>query len=355
MVYEFSVPMPFSEWQIKKISEINQRLSESKITSLYNCLPANCEESTGFEQGRVSVEKFTLHDYLKVAESSINNGFKVVYLLNNPLYKIGENDDVEIKLQKIDRLINEFRKVGSIAFRVTNTHLLEYFAKNYPDIELYASTSQEFYSIKQYDNLFKLFPQVKNVIPSCDANKNFLFLKNFKKKYPNVNIELMVNEGCSAGCPMRNEHCISAANNLDLEFHEKCCPRDNMSFWLDVCKSNIIFPWEIKEYSAIGINHFKMPGRNSMDFFSGECLKTYYKYLLSIEKPKELENICFNKLIFRYSNWEIKDIDFQSIKKYLPKISHFKKQGHLCSSVCGVKCKYCYKCAEKLNNMFSVI
>ena len=31
---------------------------------------------------------------------------------------------------------------------------------------------------------------------------------------------------------------------------------------------------------------------------------------------------------------------------------HFKKYGHLCASRCGVECRYCYKCAEKIQKVF---
>ena len=31
---------------------------------------------------------------------------------------------------------------------------------------------------------------------------------------------------------------------------------------------------------------------------------------------------------------------------------HFKKYGHLCALICGVECKYCYKCAEKIQKVF---
>ena len=47
-----------------------------------------------------------------------------------------------------------------------------------------------------------------------------------------------------------------------------------------------------------------------------------------------------------------KQFDVKTYKKYLPDIKYFQKYGHLCASRCGVECRYCYKCAEKIQKVY---
>ena len=41
------------------------------------------------------------------------------------------------------------------------------------------------------------------------------------------------------------------------------------------------------------------------------------------------------------------------LKPYLPDIKYFIKNGDLCSSRCGINCKYCYKLSSKIQKIFN--
>ena len=51
-------------------------------------------------------------------------------------------------------------------------------------------------------------------------------------------------------------------------------------------------------------------------------------------------------------NETLNKITVKDFIKYMPKIKHFEKYGHLCQSRCGTECRYCYKCAEKIQKKF---
>ena len=106
------------------------------------------------------------------------------------------------QLDKLDKLINKLRSEDLRKLRISNIQLMGYIAKHYPDMELYASTSFEYTQVKQIKNLMTQFPQIKQIVPSHDVNKNFKFLKTIRKLYPNLNIEIMLNEGCIGDVPL---------------------------------------------------------------------------------------------------------------------------------------------------------
>lgn len=364
-MYYFTVPMPSEKEHIDELVKINDSVNKSKITGLYFALPSNSPDRSGFEQLRTICEKGAIpfHYWEEIINYSIDKGFDFVYLLNTPKSFLAESKSLDIQLKKLDTLLSKLKKIGCNKLRVSNSQLINYLIKNYNDFDIYASTSFEYTSMKQYENFLSIFPQIKELVPSYDVNKNFLLLENLQKKFPNINIELMVNEGCLSGCPLRTHHNISipyVKNELyskrsyeltDAFFLKTCSEKYKKNLFEEICKSNIIYPWEIESYSKYGINRFKLVGRNCLEFNKGSYLKNYSIYLKGIDNYSNIENENFISL--NHYLFDIKDFNYsiKDIRKYLPNINHFIKKGHLCSSICGVKCNYCYKCAEKIKNI----
>ncbi len=362
-MYQFSAPMPYTIEHINKLLDINKQIEKSKIRTLYFALPSNCSDCTGFEQSRFITRNNTDFNYWKqLILHSCNKGFEFIYLLNSPKIYNPENDNINERLEKLDSLLNKLLNIGCNKVRVCNPQLIEYLNKNYSNFELYLSTSSEMKTINEYSNLFFMFKNIKEFVPAFDLNKNFKFLKNAKNKFKNINIEIMINEGCIPNCPIRNSHNLFITEfknkpnnknifNIDF-FVQKCNQILCKNEFEYLCKCNIIYPWEIEKYSQIGINKFKFVGRNTDIFSTGEYLEYYYAYLKGIDNINNIK-----KLPLRYFNNYIctnKNITFSvdEIKKYLPNIKHFQKYGHLCASQCGVKCRYCYKCAKKVQKAF---
>ena len=209
-MYIFSAPMPFEKEHIDKLVDINNEISKSKITSLYFALPSNCTDTTGFEQLRTMYKIKTDFNYWeKLITYSLEKDFDFVYLLNSPKEITDIEKILEVQLIKLDSLICKLKKLGCNKVRVSNTQLMNYLIINYPELEIYTSTSFEHTKLRQYKLFLEMFPQVKEVVPSFEVNKNFVLLKNLKEQFPNVNVELMVNEGCLSGCPIRTHHNLS--------------------------------------------------------------------------------------------------------------------------------------------------
>ena len=221
-MYQFSAPMPYNKEDINKLLDINNHVQKSRITSLYACVPRGCEVFTGFEQSRNFAFKDVNWDYWKrLINQTIDNNCDFIYLLNSPRPLDIENPNFSKQLEKLELLLTELRKIGVKKLRVAAGQLMSYIAKHYSDFEILASTSLEYKTIWEYQNFIAFHPEVKQIVPSHDVNKNFLLLKNLRKRYPNVEIELMVNEGCLQGCPNRMFHeMISIDNNIVINNDE---------------------------------------------------------------------------------------------------------------------------------------
>lgn len=360
MKYDFSAPMPETIEDIEKLAEINSKIKKSVISSLYFAFPSTCVDATGFEQLRTHVDKFVkFNDYIDLFSAVKENGFDFVYLLNSTKPLFFDKKYLNFQYKKLDNLITKLNGYGFNKYRVGNLQLLDYMQTNYPEIHLYATTSLEYKSLEQYSLFLELFPSVREIVPAVDLNKNFKLLKNLKKKFPNVTIELMVNEGCLYGCPLRYQHNIALPYHIQSKFLNNDL-RKNLSFFNGNCTKvgfskfhfnfinhNLIRPWEIKEYAEIGITNFKLVGRNSGPNVCKDYIGYHANYLAGVDDIKNIEDYPINKFnnyfIFHDLPYTVKEV-----KPYLPDIEHFKKYGHLCDSRCGVECKYCHNLAKKL-------
>lgn len=351
----FSMPMPYSEDRIKEINEINKKITKSKITSFFFCLPINSPERTCFEQSRSILPNLSsFNDWKPLIKSSQDIGMDLIYLINSPRPLLFEFNIFNKFIDNLNRLIEKLLSSNINKLRITHPHLISYISEKYPEIDILASTSMEYAQLGQYRNLLKLFPNIKQIVPSHDVSKNFKLLKNLKASYPNVDIELLTNEACKKSCPLRLFHSSAISYKIITKKNpipSFCYPLRCIDIYPDdiitaLFLSNFIMPWEIEEYSKIGINNFKFVGREAEYFIKSDSFDYILKYLKGIEDIKFIENHKFVNFLHYFKIADL-DITIKQIKPYLPKIEHFKKFGHLCSSVCGTECTYCFDCAEK--------
>ena len=362
-MYQFSAPMPYTKDDIQKLLDINNQVEKSRITSLYACVPRGCEVFTGFEQSRNFAFDNLSWDYWKrLINQTFDCNCEFIYLLNSPRPLEIENPYFSGSLETLELLLTELKKIGVKKLRVASAQLMSYIAKHHNDFDILASTSLEYKTIWEYQNFIHFHPEVKQIVPSHDVNKNFLLLKNLRKKYPKTEIELMVNEGCLGGCPNRMLHEYANIDkqitvNNDIYLSERyslcfCRPVTYKFPYHSLLIGNIIFPWDIKEYSKIGINNFKLVGRDGYNNFE-YYLNGFKVYLKGIDDIKSVENCNFAEFIHHLNdNSILKQLKIKDYKKYLPDINYFKKFGHFCNSICSVQCRYCYKCAEKMKKRF---
>ena len=358
--YEFSAPMPYTIEDIDSLLDINNLVEKGRITSLYAALPACCDLFSGFEQNR-NFDEHSEWDYWKrLIEHTLERGCDFIYLLNSPAPLNIDNPDFPQKIEKLEKLLEALKSTGTDKLRIASPQLQSYIGAHHSDFKVYASTSMEYKTIWEYQNFIFFHPEVKQIVPSHDVNKNFPMLAVLREKHPDIQIEIMLNEGCLQGCPHRNYHASCSFKSVTINddiclsngYYSAGCSQITGKYPIQsLVIGTHIFPWELDAYVNIGINNFKLVGRDANNF--KDCIYRYTLYLKGADDIKYIEDCSLASFVHHMKNSAvIRQMKVRDYKKYMPDINHFVKFGHLCSSRCGYSCRYCYNCAEKMQKLF---
>lgn len=350
----FSAPLPFDTDVIDNIVSVNKKLKKSKISCFYNNMPLPFADrfNEWIMIGRGTNENIrTYDDFAKYAEYAQNKGFDVCYLMNSPK-PFSYNDFLSFE-KDFHEMLDMLKKYNIDYVKFSNVqiaYLLKQFA---PEFRLISSSTTEYHSISQYRYLSSEFPNIEAINISYSQNHNFKLLKNLRQEFPDVKIEIMINQTCLKDCPARITHVGSFYNN---PFNCKKIIRSDAA--LSISKTAQIFPWWVDEYLKLGINHFKYI--TAYDFSGRADFKVIYpiiNYMYCIENG--IEGLSVNEMfrsIFATTALNLKfpeHILLTELKKVLPDIKYFVKNGHKCSYACGIDCRYCYDCADKLRKFIA--
>lgn len=162
---------------------------------------------------------------------------------------------------------------------VVNSHILEeYLRDSYPSASFISSTTKRLCSNEA--QLAEFNHEYKYICLDYDYNYNFDFLNSIQKE-DRQRVEILVNSICPKNCKVRVLHQeFSAKRQLEFNNDDECddsesfyqaCPFMKRSRELPIaeqgytkdflCKTNYILPQNLENYLDIGINHFKIQGR----------------------------------------------------------------------------------------------
>lgn len=345
-VYHLSRPMPFDFKQIDDIKALNSKFKKLKIITLYNSYPAPLCYTFGgeFQTNRGFNDDIkTFDDFARYIKYTKESGFRFIYNLNNP--KPFFKDDFERNKKSLFELLANLKNAGCNDLKIANDQLLKIISEEKMGFNLHVSTSCEYLNLQNYIHLLDLYPDIVSVNLPTDENRNFRLLKNLRKRYPKLEIELLVNEPCLFGCPSRRIH-----PSTDFCYFNCKDIRSKQSGLPFFFKCNMIYPWWLEYYSAIGINHFKFSlyrrGKN-------QHLQTIEPYFACVESGSE--NIplqeFFTNILKLFGQDYKKDLTLADIKPYFPDVRYFIKNGDKCLNRCGSECTYCMECGEKVKKI----
>ena len=279
--YIFSAPMPFSISTIDALCDLNQKYKKSQIKTLFNNTPMPL--SSGFNAWMQVNRGYNFNvknynDFAKYVKASIEKGFSVCYLLNAP--KAFSEKDYSTFKKDFIWLLGYLKDIGIKDIKVGNTQTATLINEIDNSFNLSASTALEYHSVTQYDNLVEMYPNMDLFDIAIDENQNFHFLRNLRKLFPKIAIEVMVDESCMKGCPARIPH-IS-----ELTFCRFDCQKIKQDDpLLYAFKYSRVYPWNLEYYSAIGVNNFKFSAAGHRIDFSN--LKELNDYLECVENGPE--------------------------------------------------------------------
>lgn len=170
-------------------------------------------------------------------------------------------------LRGLDSYLNYLLESGVDTITLADPFLIKYVSRRFSDIKVVVSSASEVRTlncIEYYNGL-----GVERIIISPDVNRELETIASFVNN-SNAKIEILVNEGCLLYCPYKQAHhrFNSHKTRNGSEFTE-----ENMRY-IDICgaiclkdpsqitRSPFVRPEDVSLYEAIGVEHFKIAGRN---------------------------------------------------------------------------------------------
>ncbi|MBQ8476358.1 hypothetical protein IJ531_04775 [bacterium] len=348
--YEFSAPMLFDFDAIDKMAGYNKQFKKSQITTLYNSIPWPQSEKFNewFMLHRFGVSNpliKTYADFDRYVQYSFEKGFDVIYLMNSP--KAFNDRDIEGFKKDFYKVLDNLWNSGIRRIKFANTQVAQLINEYNPNFKLSVATIMEYSSISQYKNLLYFFPNINHICIPKDLNQNFHFLKAMKDNFPDIEIELMVNEGCPKWCPSR----FSCQASSYSHYYKIGCNIPSQFPALVRMKNGAIFPWQLEYYSSLRLNNFKIltkgPRAQDKDISDIEDYMQMIEYGINSQFGTKFFEMYINELAHR--------LDINHLISLLPDINYFIKNGYKCNIDCGTKCTYCDNCAKELEEIMRVV
>lgn len=206
---------------------------------------------------------------------------KFLYTMNTANLHGKEYDEKfheELK-KEIDKLVN----FGVDGFIVALPFLIYFIKNEYPDIEVSASSFARITHIRKVEEYLKM--GVNTIIMDEDTNRNFTLLEQaskLTKKY-NADIEIITNNTCLWGCPYKLTHdqvtsytsAKDGVKGIWYEYPVLFCATEVRNDFSNIIRMRWIRPEDLHYYEDIGIDRFKIAGRNKKTDWLVNVVKAY--------------------------------------------------------------------------------
>jgi len=224
------------------------------------------------------VDDEKLKEHINVLHSY---NIKFLYTMNTANLHGKEYD--EKFLNSLKEEIHKLVNFGVDGFIVALPFLVYFVKREYPDIEVSISSFARITNIRKVEEYLKM--GVNTIIMDEDSNRNFSLLEassKLAKKY-NVDIEVITNNTCLWGCPYKLTHdqvtsYLSAKDgvkNVWFEYPVLFCATEVRNDFGNLIRMRWIRPEDLRYYEEIGIDRFKIAGRNKRTDWLVNVVKAY--------------------------------------------------------------------------------
>lgn len=255
----FKVPAIFSKEYIDNLVKLNNKYKASQVIETYGCLPYGRISSSRVDAQLPEVTIDTLKEYIAY---SLEKQIDFNYIMNTTCHGNVSHENLNYMLHEE---INLLLEVGVKNITASTPYLIQFLHNNYPEINIIASINMCVSSVAQVLHLQNM--GVGKVVLDRNINRNYKLLKDIKRSC-DVDLELLTNSLCLPFCIMHqyhnnlNSHYQSGADEKLIKVYpySECISRYVENPILMIC-SGWIRPEDLKLYTDLGINKFKIDGR----------------------------------------------------------------------------------------------
>jgi hypothetical protein len=334
----FSVPSDFKKETIDKYHALNCMYNDSRVIESYG----NITFGSLIESGRSisqlpGISMQGLQDYVKYSREK---GIEFNYTMNAP--HMQNREFTRDGAYEIKNFLNDIYEAGVRALTITLPSLIDLVKSTDLDFKLKASAICSITNVNKAMILKK--KGVAKIVVEQSINRDFHTLAGIRK-YFGPEVEMIVNSPCHIDCAFRMLHynqnaadSLGTTNETSFNYYEHQCMLrryENLGSWLKLCW---VRPEDLKYYTAIGINHFKLQGRQTL-IKGGNPLKTLEYYF----KEDFDGNLIDLINLFAPMNSFNVVVDNKKLEGF---IKPFVKRENFCTRDCS-QCSYCDTFVEK--------
>lgn len=333
---EFSTPYNGDPETLEEIFKL-KRLGKNRIREIYLSGP---QEHSG--SGRI-VSEINFDEFTDVVDKIHKEGILVNLVYNSTCGGI-EWYSPEVVQSTIEFIRQVHEEHGVEEITIANPFLMMEVKRRIPDITICASVLCD---IDCVDKALAYKKAGANIItPDININRDLTLLKEIKEA-TNLELKLMVNEGCLHKCPYRKFH-FSHTSHLSKEVGKVNMSAQHSAPFFSACnqlmsednsrflKSGWIRPEDARKYSEI-TSFFKIVGRSQR---RSQVIRATKAYLEESWDGNLFDILCASsgRFTINYGAY----LDNQSLEKY-----KFFEKVTSCDNNCR-QCSYCGELAGKL-------
>lgn len=337
-MHYYSVPADFKKITIDKYCELNKKYEDSQVIETYG----NITIDNILESGRVTTElpKIDLLDLREYIEYSNQKGIGFNYTLNATY--INKKEFSQEGIEQIIDFLGELYDIGIRNLTVALPSLMEIVKSSGYQFNIKTSTLCQI--INANKALFYKEKEVQRIVIDESINRDFKVIREITHAF-GEGVEIIVNPICLTDCVYRMFHYNQISgdstvncNEAAIDYFEHRCVLQRHRDIFNMLKIAFVRPEDIKLYSAVGIKHFKLQGRNLV--MKGDPVKTVEMYF-----KQDFDGDVMD-LIYMFTplnNFKI----YLDNKKLDGFIEPFYRNNDFCRKDCST-CNYCKKFSEKV-------
>jgi collagenase-like PrtC family protease len=333
----FSVPADFKRKSIDQFAHLNQKYQNSRIIETYG--QASVGELVSSGRMNEMLPRIDMNDLKEYISYSKKMGIDFNYTLNPACF--GNFEFSERGIEKLYNFLQQLHDIGVEGITITTPPLFELLQASGIDFHVKASAICEITSNNKAAFYKKL--GAERIVVDPDITRDFNKLKGICDTFGD-GVEIIINNVCYKNCAYKmfhynhEAHCNNQNHSQTIkDYYFNRCSLQKADEIQNVIKLNWIRPEDICLYNEIGINYFKIQGRQNV--VNGNISKMLEHY---IQEDYSGDLYSLITVFAPYNSFQ-PYIDNKKLEEFVKKFYYYPG---FCKETCS-KCNYCKSFAEK--------
>jgi collagenase-like PrtC family protease len=333
----FGMPADFKKETIDAYDNLNKNYSNCKVGETYGQVTIGNQIESGRPLNLLPSNDFAqLKEYFDYSKSK---NIEFNYTINAP--HMNNKEFTKEGVSRIMDLLDAIYAIGIRWLTISMPSLMELVRSSKYDFKIKASTICQITSVNKALWLKEL--GADRIVVDESINRNFKLLEGIKKVF-GEQVEVIINSICHKDCVNRMFHynqiagdSVDIASDASVNYYPHRCAVKRFEDLSNFMKLTWVRPEDLKYYSQVGINYFKLQGRHLV--LNGNPQLTIESYF-----KEDFEGNLMDLLdMFSPTNSFKIYIDNKKLAGFVEK---FYENSDFCKSNCQ-KCGYCNNYAKK--------